>query len=56
MADIIDILGKEYHSSYYDEEQGLMQLRYRDKRHGIQCMFVYDRRTDLLVWGIAEKS
>ena len=56
IADIVRVLGTEYHSSDYDAEQGLMQLRYRDKTHGIQCRFVFNRNTDLLVWGIAEKS
>lgn len=56
IADIVRVLGEEYHASDYDAEQGLMQLRYRDKMHGIQCRFVFDKNTDLLVWGIAEKS
>lgn len=52
--DIINILGKGYNSSWYDKEQGLMQIRYSDEESGIQCKFVYDKNSNNLVWAIVQ--
>lgn len=52
--DIINILGENYNSSWYDKEQSLMQIQYFDKENGIQCVFVYDKNSNKLVWGIMQ--
>ena len=54
--DIINILGENYNSSWYDKEQSLMQIQYFDKENGIQCVFVYDKNSNKLVWGIMQVS
>lgn len=53
--DIINTLGEDYNSSWYDKEQSLMQIRYSDKENGLQCVFVYDKNSNNLVWGIMQE-
>lgn len=52
--DVITVLGENYNSSWYDKEQSLMQIQYFDKENGIQCVFVYDKNSNKLVWGIMQ--
>ena len=54
--DIIQVLGDNNCSSWYDREQSLMQIQYRDEEHGLECAFVYDKNGNSLVWGILKKS
>ena len=50
--DVINILGDSYNSSWYDKEQSLMQIQYSDIKNGLQCVFVYDKNSGGLIWGI----
>ena len=52
--DIINILGENYNSSWYDKEQSLMQIQYSDKENAVRCIFVYDKNSNNLVWGIMQ--
>ena len=54
--DIIGVLGENYHSSWYDREQSLMQIRYSDRDHGLECAFVYNKNSSSLVWAIMKNS
>lgn len=54
--DIIDTLGEDYNSSWYDKEQSLMQLQYFDKENRLQCSFVYDKNSNRLVWVIMQTT
>lgn len=55
-ADIIDTLGEDYNSSWYDKEQSLMQLQYFDQENRLQCSFVYDKNSNRLVWVIMQTT
>lgn len=54
--DIIDTLGEDYNSSWYDKEQSLMHLQYFDKENRLQCSFVYDKNSNRLVWVIMQTT
>ena len=54
--DITSALGENCKSSWYDKEQGLMQLEYSDKENGLKCSFVYDKNGNNIVWGIMQKN
>ena len=51
---VINVLGDNFSSTWYDKEQGLMQLQYLDQENGIQCAFVYNKYSNDLVWGIVK--
>lgn len=54
--DVTGVLGESYQSSWYDREQGLIQVQYFDKENGIQCAFIYDKNGKNLVWGIIQEN
>ena len=54
--DIIGVLGENYHSSWYDREQSLMQIQYSDREHRLECAFVYNKNSNSLVWAIMKNS
>lgn len=54
--DIVSVLGENYNSSWYDKEQSLMQMQYSDKSNKIQCIFVYDKNSNNLIWGIIKAA
>lgn len=54
--DIINTLGENYNSSWYDKEQSLMQVQYFDNENGFQCSFVYNKNSNSLVWGIMREG
>ena len=53
--DLTDILGERNKSSWFDKEQGLMQVQYFDPENELQCSFVYDKNGKNLVWGIMQE-
>lgn len=56
VGDVTNILGENYNSSWYDREQGLMQIQYFDEENEIQCAFVYGRNSNNLVWVIMQRE
>lgn len=52
--DIITALGNSYTTDWYDREQRLKQVVYIDHDNRIQATFVYDNRSNHLVWTILQ--
>lgn len=53
--DIIEILGSNYISNWYDREQRLKQVVYIDHENKLKASFVYDTFQDEMVWLILEE-
>ena len=53
---VIDILGENYATSWYDREQHLKQAKYVDRENGLLCCFIYDSMNNQLIWLVMEKS
>lgn len=52
--DVIELLGENYTSGWYDADQQLKEVMYIDKNNLLQGMFIYSAIDKKLVWLIME--
>ena len=56
IKDVQSLLGSDVKDTWYDREQHLRQVQYKDNQNKLVCNFVYENGDQQIVWVILEKQ